>query len=125
MGTNSVSEPGSLADYLSAYLRHVVGQQTAASDGRWLAQTIGARGRTYWAERMNGAKAMNTNDVEIVAEAFGITSWEFFEYARLHGLGEDTPELNVVGHPEDYEQSEDPGDYALASKKRKPRTPRA
>lgn len=121
MGKTSHATPGQFANELGDYLRHLVkanGREDLS--GRWLeAVTSGARKRDYWAALIKGTREMTTNDVDVVANAFGMP--DPFTYVRnAHTLAEtgDAPTFNVGPHEEDYEISEDPGDYGLAAQER-------
>lgn len=123
MGDRSVkNEPSQFARDLNAYVRHVVAQHTPAVDGRWLASYTD-RGKDYWRKVLTEDNAINANDVQILANLFGVNPYEFIRYARSHARGEDTPPLNVAPLDDDFEISDDPGTYGLAAKKRP--TPRA
>lgn len=118
MGDRSVKkQPSQFARDLNAYVRHVVGQHTTAVDGRWLADRTD-RGKDYWRKVLTEDDALNTNDVQILANLFGVNPYEFIRSARSHARGEETPRLNVVPLDDAFEISNDPGAYGLAAKKR-------
>ncbi|WP_405375893.1 MULTISPECIES: hypothetical protein [unclassified Microbacterium] len=119
MGRKGTSDPDAFANELGAYFKHVIATQTSAVDGRWLAEASGgARGREYWRKRLAGTDALTTNDIDILAKIFDVSPFDFVRWARLYAEGKPTPELSVGPHAEDYEISEDPGEYGLAAKKR-------
>lgn len=90
------NDPDPFASDLNAYFQHVVSQHTKARDGRWLATvTGGTRGKGYWAGLLSGTRAMNTNDIDVIARTFNVSPFDFVRYAQLHAAGEETPDLNV------------------------------
>lgn len=121
VGKTSHAEPGQFANELGEYLRYLLaanGRQDLS--GRWMESiTAGARKRDYWTALIKGTREMTTNDIDVVAAAFGLPTP--FDYVRnAHELAETgtAPIFNVGPHPEDYDISEDPGEYVLAAKKR-------
>lgn len=120
MGKTSHAEPGPFATEVSAYLRHLLNANGREDlSGRWLETiTHGARKRDYWAGIVKGVKEMTTNDIAVIAEAFGMASP--FDYVQnAHTLAEtgDAPVFDVAPHAEDYDISDDPEDYAKAAKR--------
>ena len=116
MGKKSHAAPDGFAAELNAYLAHLLNQQGRQDlSGRWLeTATDGARSRDYWAGFVKNDRAMNTNDIDVLAKLFGMSPFEFVRNAR---------ELADVGpHPEDFHVSEDPGDALphAAETERKP-----
>ncbi|KEP72574.1 hypothetical protein HR12_42960 [Microbacterium sp. SUBG005] len=66
-----------------------------------------ARKRDYWTALIKGTREMTTNDIDVVAKAFGLPTP--FDYVRnAHELAETggAPTFNVGTHPEDYDISE-------------------
>lgn len=121
MGKTSHATPGQYANELGNYLRHLLAANGKEDrSGRWLeAVTFGARKRDYWAGLVKGDREMTSNDVDVITKAFGLPTP--FDYVRFaHELAETgtAPAFNVGTHAEDYEISEDPGEYGLAAKKR-------
>lgn len=116
-------EPEGFSADLNAYLKKVLADNGKVDrSGRWLEEvTGGARSYDYWSKIVKDTRAMTTNDIEVVAKAFGISAFEWVDNTKTHAAGEETEPLilNVGGHAEDYEHSEDPGDdYELAAKER-------
>lgn len=96
------NDPDPFASDLNAYFQHVVSLHTKARDGRWLASlTDGTRGKGYWSGLLNGTRAMNTNDIDVIARIFNVSPFDFVRYAQKHAAGEETPVLNVGDHLED------------------------
>lgn len=125
MGKTSHLAPGDFASELGAYLRFLVAANGGNEDrsGRWMARlTEGARSHDYWGGIIKGEKAMTANDIGVVAATFGMTAREYVANAATLAETGDAPRGDVGTHPEDYDISEDPGEYGLAAK-RKP-TPR-
>lgn len=123
MGDRSVKKaPSQFARQINDYVRYVVGQQTDAKDGRWL-EARTDRGKDYWRAILTKDEAINTNDIQILANLFGVNVYEFVRQARDHARGIETPRLNVRALDDAYEISDDPGDYGLAAKKRPKPTP--
>lgn len=116
-------EPEGFSADLNAYLRKIL-EDNGKTDrsGRWLGEiTEGARSYDYWSKIVKDTRAMTTNDIDVVAKAFGVSAFVWVDNAQAHAAGIETEPLilNVGTHPEDYEQSEDPGDdYGLAAKER-------
>lgn len=77
--------------------------------------------RTYWLKVLNSVQAMTTEDIALVAAHFKVTPYDFIATARSwndNGRPSSGFRPDVVPHDEDYDISEDPGDYALASKRK-------
>lgn len=118
MGDRSVKkEPSQFAREINAYVRKVIGDQTKAVDGRWLAERTD-RSRDYWWKVLTRDDAINANDIQILANLFGVNPYEFVRYARSYARNEEVPTLSVVPLDDAFEISEDPGTYGLAAKKR-------
>lgn len=107
---------------MTRYVNHVVAAHTAARDGRWLAERTD-RGKDYWAGVLNG-DALNTNDIQILANLFGVNVYEFVRQARDHARDLETPPLSVRDLDDDFEISDDPGVYGLAALKPRKPSPR-
>lgn len=121
MGLKSHAEPEGFSAELNAYLQYLVnGNGREDLSGRWLEEITGkARARDYWSKLVKNERAMNMNDVPVLAKAFGMDPFDFVRNAELLSQGGSPPIPNVGTHAEDYEISEDPGDrYGLAAKKR-------
>lgn len=105
MGKKPVGDnPDNFASDLNAYFKHVVSAYTTATDGRWLADVTGnIRGKGYWSGLLKGERAMNTNDIDVIARTFNVSPFDFIEYAKMHAAGDATPNLNVGGVVEDVE----------------------
>lgn len=103
MGKKPVGDnPDNFASDLNAYFKHVVTAYTKAEDGRWLADATGnIRGKGYWSGLLKGDRAMNTNDIDVIARTFNVSPFDFVRYAHMHAAGEDTPNLNVGDSMED------------------------
>lgn len=103
MGKKPVGDkPETFASDLNNYFVHVVSAYTTAKDGRWLASVSGnVRGKGYWSGLLNGTRAMNTNDIDVIARIFNVSPFDFIRYAHLHAAGEETPTLNVGDTVED------------------------
>jgi len=118
VGKTSHAKPGQFANELGEYLRYLVRAHDREDlSGRWLeVVTDGARKRDYWAAIIKGTREMTTNDVDVVAKAFGMPD-PFAYVCNAHTLAStgDAPVFNVGTHDEDYDISEDPGDYTLAA----------
>lgn len=96
------NDPDPFASDLNAYFQHVVSLHTKARDGRWLAAvTGGTRGKGYWAGLLNGTRAMNTNDIDVIARTFNVSPFDFVRYAQMYAAGEETPPLYVGDDLED------------------------
>lgn len=121
MGKTSHKDPGQFASELRGYLTYLI-EANGKNDlsGRWLEViTDGARKRDYWSKLVKGVKDMTTNDIDVVAAAFGIASP--FDYVRFaHELAENgsAPKFIVGTHDEDFEISDDPGPRAAAAKRK-------
>lgn len=124
MGKKPVgSDPDDFATDLNVYFEHVVSAHTKARDGRWLAEvTGGVRSKGYWSGLLKGTRAMNTNDIDVIARIFNVSAFDFVRYARDFAHGKPVPVLNVGAHPEDYEISKDPGEFERQAAET-PRTP--
>lgn len=110
------NDPDPFASDLNAYFQHVVSQYTNARDGRWLSTvTGGARGKGYWAGLLNGTRAMNTNDIDVIAMTFNVSPFDFVRYAQMHAAGEDTPALNVGDSLDDDDTLTDEQEQAIRS----------
>ena len=84
----SVNKPaGALARQLGEYLAKLNRGVGGDASGRWLEANT-PRSRGYWADIMAGNIAMNTNDIEIIADMFGMGAFDFIRRAR---------ESNVTG----------------------------
>jgi hypothetical protein len=121
MGKISHASPGQFANELGDYLRYLVDANgRTGGAGRWLAKvTDGARKHEYWLAIIKGEREMTSNDVDVISKTFGLA--DPFAYVRnAHTLAETgaAPTFNVGPHEEDYEISEDPGEYGLAAQER-------
>lgn len=104
---------------LNAYLRYLLAPHSTAKDGRWLQEHCPARAKDYWSNLLNDITAMNTIDIQVLAEFFGVNPYAFVASAReLARTGEaDRPAPSVGPHPEDYTIESAPIGYALAAKR--------
>ena len=120
--TVKAGQHSAFAGDLAAYIKRVMDDNEMT--GRALARlTEGVRARDYWQNILNGKKVLNTNDVQILADRFGMNPFEFVRQARALSNGEEpfVPKVHVGPHPEDIPTSDDPGSYGLAAeRKRKP-----
>ena len=126
MGAKSHMEPAGFSADLNAYLKKVL-QDNGRQDlsGRWLTSiTGGARKHDYWGGIVKNTRAMTTNDVQVLAQTFGISPYEWVANTRRFRDGQPVPVLihHVGAHDEDYDISEDPGEE-LAGAAETPRTP--
>lgn len=126
MGKKSHATPTGFATELNAYLRHVLdanGKQDLS--GRWLAEvTDGARARDYWSALVKDERAMTTNDIDVLAETFGMSAFDFVRNARALASSGEAPAPIVGALDEDWGIAEDPGDE-LPQAAETPREPRA
>lgn len=84
MGSTSHLEPQRFANALREYLNAQIEALGADNSGRWLeTHTHGARSRNYWRKITNGAQAMTSNDIEVIATTlFDQTPYEFIRATR-------------------------------------------
>lgn len=93
MGAKSHSEPETFAAALNAYLRKVLADNGKTDlSGRWLEEiTNGARRYDYWSKFVKGTRAMTTNDIQVLAAAFGVSPYEWVANTRRHSQGQPVP----------------------------------
>jgi hypothetical protein len=107
-------EPYAFSEDLNAYLKKVLKDHDRTDlSGRWLdALTNGARSYDYWSKIVKNTRAMTTNDIQVLAEAFDVTPYAWVQSAREYAASHLAPvtHLNVGTHAEDYGTGEDPGD---------------
>lgn len=118
MGKISHAKAEGFSADLNAYLKYVVnGHGHEDRSGRWLTEVTGnARARDYWGKLIKNERAMTTNDIDVLAGAFGMTPFDFVRAAQDLANGGAPPVPDVAPHPEDYHISDDPGDeYGLAA----------
>jgi hypothetical protein len=121
MGLKSHADAEGFSSELNAYLKYLVnGNGREDLSGRWLEEiTDKARARDYWSKLIKNERAMNMNDVPVLAKAFGLDPFDFVRQAEVLANGGEPEIPNVGPHAEDYEISKDPGsEYGLAAKKR-------
>lgn len=98
-------EPAGFSSDLNAYLQKVLADNGREDlSGRWLEEITGrARRYDYWAKIVKDTRAMTTNDIQVLASAFGISPFDWVTNAQRHAAGEDTPPLifNVGGFEDD------------------------
>lgn len=105
MGAKSHMDPQGFSADLNAFLQKVLKDNGKVDrSGRWLEEiTAGARSYDYWSKIVKDTRAMTTNDIQVLADAFGISAFEWVDYTQQHAAGEETPELlfDVGGLEED------------------------
>ncbi|MFJ2506286.1 hypothetical protein [Microbacterium sp. NPDC087592] len=105
MGAKSHMDPQGFSADLNEYLKKVLSDNGKVDrSGRWLEEvTAGARSYDYWSKIVKDTRAMTTNDIQVLADAFGISAFDWVTYTQMHAAGEETPTLvfNVGGHEED------------------------
>lgn len=92
---------------LNLYLKKVLADNGRDDlSGRWLDDiTERARSYDYWSKLVKDSRAMTTNDVQVLASAFGVSPFQWVENTRRHAQGLDTFPLVVRGaSDDDYEQ---------------------
>jgi len=98
-------DPQGFSADLNGYLQKVLADNGKVDrSGRWLEEiTEGARSYDYWSKIVKDTRAMTTNDIQVLAEAFGISPFDWVNNTQRHAAGKDTPALvfNVGGHEED------------------------
>jgi hypothetical protein len=119
-------QPQGFSADLNAYLKKVLADNGREDlSGRWLEEITGqARRYDYWSKIVKNTRAMTTNDIDVLAKAFGISPFEWVGNTRRLADGKLVPVLihDVVPHEEDYDISEDPGD-AYPNAAETPRNP--
>lgn len=104
MGAKSHLSPEGFASALNAYLKKVLEDNNKTDlSGRWLEQiTSGARRYDYWSKFVKNTQAMTTNDIQVIATAFGVTPYEWVANTRRHAQGQPVPLIlaNVGAMPE-------------------------
>lgn len=90
---------------LNRYLAKVL-EDNGRSDlsGRWLDEiTNGARSYDYWSKLVKDARAMTTNDIQVLAKAFDMTAFQWVANTRRHAAGQPVPVVmfNVGGADDD------------------------
>lgn len=98
-------KPTGFAADLNAYLKKVLADNGKTDlSGRWLEEITGkARRYDYWAKIVKDTRAMTTNDIDVLAKAFGVTAFDWVDYTESHARGADVPTLifNVGDSMED------------------------
>lgn len=119
-------QPEGFSADLNAYLRKVLADNGKTDlSGRWLEEITGsARRYDYWSKIVKNSRAMTTNDIDVLANAFGISPFEWVGNTRRHAEGKPVALLifNVGTLDDDYDISEDPGD-AYPNAAEEPRSP--
>lgn len=77
----SILVPTPFARHLGQYLWYLVDAEQGDRSGRWLAARTD-RSNGYWEKILNVKQAMTTNDIELVAEVFGVSPYQFVRDAR-------------------------------------------
>lgn len=103
MGLKSHAQSEGFSADLNAYLKHIInGHGRDDLSGRWLTEiTHSARARDYWSKLVKNERAMNTNDIDVLATAFGMSPFEFVRQARALAEGDEVPVPNVRPLEED------------------------
>lgn len=98
-------KPTGFAADLNAYLQKVLADNGKTDrSGRWLEEiTEKARRYDYWAKIVKDTRAMTTNDIDVLAKAFGVTAFDWVDYTEKYARGADVPTLifNVSDSMED------------------------
>lgn len=85
MGKASHTSPGGFASTLNSFVSYLVAQEGGDRSGRWLEErTNGARKKDYWKKFLDDVAAMTTNDIEVLADAWGVEPYDFVEAAMKH-----------------------------------------
>jgi hypothetical protein len=95
-------EPQGFSADLNAYLKKVLADNGREDrSGRWLEEVTGfVRSYDYWSKIAKDSRAMTTNDIDVLAKAFGITAFEWVDRTQQYAKGEDVPALVLnVGDP--------------------------
>lgn len=96
-------EPQGFSADLNAYLKKVLAENGKSDrSGRWLQEVTGfVRSYDYWSKIIKDTRAMTTNDIDVLANAFGIGPFEWVENTERHARGEEVAPLILnVGDPE-------------------------
>lgn len=88
-------EPLGFSADLNAFLKKVLSDNGREDlSGRWLEEvTGGARRYDYWSKLTKNARAMTTNDIDVLAKTFGISPFDWVDYTQRHARGEEVPVL--------------------------------
>lgn len=112
-----INEYSGFALELAAHLNDLRGSMS----GREFSRRAAAGTHDHWSKILAGTKVMTTNDIQVAADVFGISAYEFVEGARRHAGHNVTQFPNVSGPQEDYEQTDFPDVLpAAAETKRDP-----
>ena len=105
MGAKSYMEPYGFSADLNSYLRKVLADNSKDDlSGRWLEEvTQQARRYDYWSKLVKDTRAMTTNDIQVLAHAFGISPFDWVDNTKRHAQGLRTMPLrpNVRGYEDD------------------------
>lgn len=127
MGATSHKEPYGFSQELSDYLRKILADHGREDlSGRWLEKVTGsARRYDYWKKIVKGVSSLTTNDVQVLADAFGVSPYEFVANARRYKNGQPVAVLsaNVGPTEEDIDRSDFPEaeEQMAAETERKPK----
>lgn len=80
MGRKAIGEAGHFARQVAEEIQRMITEAGGDSSGRWL-QTRTGRAHSYWGARLSGATPFNVNDVETIADIFGISPRQLIENA--------------------------------------------
>lgn len=102
----TTTSPGGFASTLNVFLSYKVQEAGGDASGRWLEkQSNGQRKKDYWKNLIADERAMNTNDISILAAIFDTDPFTFVKQAMTYSLelthDNVTPFPNVRGTAED------------------------
>lgn len=125
MGSKSHMEPYGFSAALNAYLKKVLADNGRDDlSGRWLDEVTGrARSYDYWSKLVKDSRAMTTNDIQVLAQTFGISPYEWVANARRHAAGQHTFPLSVRGAGEDEYEQKPTHEQAIPTRKAAKRAP--
>lgn len=123
VGKKSHLEPrSSFASLMNEYTWHLAKLEGWDRSGRQMEAKVGGEDdpkRSYWLKVLNNLQSMTTQDVALIAAHFGVSAYDYVESARQwdeSGRPSKGHRPHVGPHPEDYDISEDPGEFGLAAK---------
>lgn len=124
MGKQAHTQSYGFSHDLNVYLKHVIEEDNKRTDqsGKWLEKiTDGARRYDYWGNLVKDSRAMTTNDIQVLAAAFGVTPYEWVANARRYRNGEKVMKLApvaIVGGVIDDSYEQQPNDETFTPPKR-------